>query len=199
MTRSRLTVVCAGLLVGAVALAGCASDDDTADDTAAPTATEAVSPTSSPEASPAATPETTVVASLDAIGAVTTALNLVPGGAALEGGQTDEQSREVWYVLVRDADGAGTELYLDRETGELVAQEPEDVPDIAQGELPALTALDGLQAALGAVPGTEVEEFDLDTENGATVWAVLVAGADGATEVYVDANTGAIVKQERAD
>lgn len=47
--------------------------------------------------------------------------------------------------------------------------------------------------------GSEVEEFDLGTENGATVWAVVVRDADGTTEVYVDAATGDIVKEERED
>lgn len=199
MVRSRVMVaIGVGALTGAVVLTGCSSaDDEPASDspTPTPTATETASPTDGP--SP--TTDAEAVAPLPtAQSAVEAALAVVAGGAVVEGGQTDEAGREVWYVLVRDPAGAGTELYLARDNGDLVQQRAEPLPDVAQGDLPALTALQGLEAALGAVAG-DVVEFDQGTEDGRTVWAVLVSGHDGRFEVYVDASTGDIVKQERDD
>jgi uncharacterized membrane protein YkoI len=93
---------------------------------------------------------------------------------------------------------AGTEVYIDMMSGEVVSERSEALPAEAQGQMPALTAQDGLDAALAAAPDTTVVEFDLGTEDGATVWTVVVNGASGETEVYVDAATGGIVKQESA-
>lgn len=205
MVRSRVFVALSvGVLTGAVVLGGCSSDDDapaggSPAPTQAPSPTPAATDVPSPTDSPSPTTDAQAAGPLPtAQSAVDAALAIVAGGAAIEGGQTDEAGRQVWYVLVRDPAGAGTELYLARDNGDLVQQRPEPVPAVAQGDLPALTAQQGLEAALGAVPG-DVIEFDLGTEQGRTVWAVLVRGDNGRFEVYVDADTGEIIKQERDD
>ncbi|MGB9375611.1 MAG: PepSY domain-containing protein [Jiangellales bacterium] len=200
MRTPKTLIITAVISLSAVGLVGCGGDDTTDDTTAADT--PAATPTAEAPATEETTPEATddaMSGELTAFDAINAALAEVPGGVAVEGGQTDEQGRQVWYVLVRDANAAGTELYVDTMTGEIVSQRGEELPQEAQGQLPALTAQEGMNAALAAVPDTSVVAFDLGTEDGATVWAVVVGGASGETEVYVDAATGGIVKTEATD
>jgi uncharacterized membrane protein YkoI len=44
-----------------------------------------------------------------------------------------------------------------------------------------------------------VTAIDLDTENGRVVWDVDVAGPGGRKAITIDAATGRILEQERAD
>jgi uncharacterized membrane protein YkoI len=51
------------------------------------------------------------------------------------------------------------------------------------------------RTALAAVPGGKVKSTELETEGGKLVWSfdIVRAGVDGATEIQVDAISGAIV------
>jgi uncharacterized membrane protein YkoI len=118
-------------------------------------------------------------------------------GAVVEIGTGTENGAPVWEVLVRTDDGSGVEVYVDQASGAIVKQEPEELPDEARTAAPAVTAADAIATALAAVPG-DVRDVDLGTESGTVVWEVEVAHGGGATEVYVDATTGEIVKQEPA-
>ena len=106
-----------------------------------------------------------------------------------------ERGRLIWEVLVRNANGGGAELYIDAATGEVIKQEPADIPPYARIAAPTVAAGEAMTIALTATPGT-VEEAGLGLEGARTVWEVLVIGADGRVEHYIDAGTGEIIKQE---
>jgi uncharacterized membrane protein YkoI len=199
MNRFRSTaLVFAGLLAAPVLLAGCSSGSGPA---ATVTVTATAESTSSPQSSAPerSAPSSTAPDSgqtLTARTAIDAALAKVPGGAAVEGGRTDEGGQQVWYIVVRDKDGVGTELYLSSATGELVRQRPASLSRLASGKLPKLTAQQGVAAATAEVPGSEAFEFDLETERGTIAWYVVVRDTRGLTEVYVNANTAAIISAE---
>ena len=171
--------------------------------TEAPAAEEAA--TEAPAAEEAATeaPAAEVPASepasapLDAQAAADAALAAVPGGAVIEIDRGTERGLPIWEVLVRNPNGGGTELYLDAATGDVIKQETAGLPPYARASAPTITASAAIAAALSATPGT-VEEVGLGQERGSTVWEVLVAGANGRVEHYIDATTGDIIKQEAA-
>ncbi|MGB7981327.1 MAG: PepSY domain-containing protein [Candidatus Nanopelagicales bacterium] len=201
MKRPTSTIILVGgLLAASGALAGCTSDSE-------PTAPVTVTVTATPEASVPASaapsgspaPDASVGLPLTADTAIDAALSKVPGGAVVAGDRTDEAGQQVWSVEVRGTDGAGTELYLNVDTGAVVRERPTSLSSEASGTLPALSAQEGIAAAVQAVPGSEVLEFDLETEQGTKAWYVLVRDASGLIEVYVNADTGAIISQERDD
>ncbi len=135
---------------------------------------------------------------LDAVQAARRAVELVSGGAVVELEQGREGGVEVWDIDVLQSDGSGTTLYLDRQTGETIRQRPVQLSP-PQTNAPAIPAHEAIGAALGAVPG-EIVELDLDTDRGRVVWEALIAAdAGGHWEVYVDAATGEVLKQERDD
>jgi uncharacterized membrane protein YkoI len=147
--------------------------------------TEATSPTSQPTG-----PE------LDASAAITAATQIVPGDA-IAGGRTGEAGRKVWYITVRENRNTATEVYIDRVSGEKVKQKQEDLPAVAQ-QMPSLSAEQGIEKALEVSPGGAVVEFDLETFRGGPAWYVFMrGGSNGQREAYVDANSGAILKQGR--
>ncbi|QTV80077.1 PepSY domain-containing protein [Microbacterium sp. NIBRBAC000506063] len=68
-----------------------------------------------------------------------------------------------------------------------------------QTTAPAIPADEAIDVALDAVPGGIVE-LDLDTDRGRVVWEALIAAdAGGLWEVYVDAATADVLKQEQDD
>ncbi len=196
-SRPALALLLAGLLTGSIVLTGCSSSSE-------PTAPVTVTVTATPEAMESPSSAATAAASSDpatglpltAETAIDAALVVVPG-TAVAGGRTDEGGQQVWYVEVRDADGKGTEVYLATANGEVVRERPVSLSAVATGQPPALTAQDGIAAAIDAVPNSQVIEFDLETEKGATAWYVLLRDSSGLMEVYVNADTGAIISQER--
>lgn len=197
------------LAAGSMALAGCGGSSEPAppatvtvtttstatDVTATPDAAESSSSSATDEAtsgSPAGLP-------LTAQTAIEAALVAVPGGTAVAGGRTDEGGQQVWYVEVRDAEGNGTEVYLATATGEVVRQRPVSLSAVASGQTPRLTAQEGITAATEAVGSSRVVEFDLETEKGVTAWYVLLEDSTGLVEVYVNADNGALISQQRDD
>ncbi|RDI51039.1 PepSY domain-containing protein [Nocardia mexicana] len=65
---------------------------------------------------------------------------------------------------------------------------------------PSITQDQAKAKALEAVPGATVQNADLDTDRGATVWEVDVIGTDRVEyEVKVDANSGAVLSTDRDD
>jgi hypothetical protein len=67
---------------------------------------------------------------------------------------------------------------------------PTPVPTIAREQ--------AVRIALAAVPGGRVKSAELESENGKLVWSFDITrrGTRGATEVQVDAVTGAIVSRK---
>lgn len=200
MRRFKTSTAIAVVPLTAFSLAACSSDSATPAETVTVTAsptdamaspTEAMSPTetTSPSSQPAG-------AELDASQAIAAATQVVPGDA-IAGGRTGEAGRKVWYITVRENRTTATEVYVDRFTGEQVKQQAENLPAVAQ-QMPSLSAEQGIVKALEVSPGGSVVEFDLESLRGGPVWYVFMrGGSNGQREAYVDANSGAILKQGR--
>jgi uncharacterized membrane protein YkoI len=187
--------------VAAVVATGCSADSENS----ATTDSGATAPAPSSPGSPGTTAEppsespTTgqpraAEAPLDAISAIESAASILPG-EVVAGGRTTEEGTRVWYLTVRDDDGSqGSEIYLNRRTGELVKQQSEVLQPAARGDLPPVSAREALSTALRSAPGASVVEFDLEREDGVRVWYVLVrGGASGQQEIYVDAASGVVL------
>lgn len=193
-----LTAVSSAFLL--LAFAGCSAPSETepeSEQTQSPTAAQ---PTQSEETAHTQAPvptETRIAGPLDASAAVGRAMELAPG-AVVELGMGRERGVEVWEVGVLREDSTGVELYVDRQTADLVRESSLQLSS-EQRTPPAVVALEAIGAALVTVPGS-VTELDLDTERGVVVWEVMVdADAGGRFELYIDATTTQILKQERAD
>lgn len=131
---------------------------------------------------------------IDAAGAASIALEAVPGAVVeLELGR--QRTAIVWEAGVLGSDGSGTEVSIDSQSGEVLSQERLRLSTV-QSTAPAVTAAEAIEIALDTASG-RVKAMDLDTERGATVWEVVVIGTRGGTELYIDATSGTVVKQER--
>lgn len=126
------------------------------------------------------------------------ALDAVPGIVVSIDSEDDDGTGNVWSVQLRDDNGEGIELYIDAETGDVVREEPESVPQEAQGSTPKITAFDAIDIALETVPGGAIDDVDLDTELGVVVWDVVVIDG-GEMDLTIDAETGEVLHQERDD
>jgi uncharacterized membrane protein YkoI len=110
-----------------------------------------------------------------------------------------ERGQAVWEVLVRRPDTTGLEISLNAATGAVLRQERESLPREALGPGPAVSVQQAIATATVAVPGGRVIAIDLDSENGRTVWDVDVAGPGGRSRFSIDAASGRILEQKRAD
>lgn len=131
---------------------------------------------------------------IDATAAVEAALLAVPGDV-VELELERERTTIVWEVGVLGADGSGTEVTIDSQSGEVLRQETLRLSSV-QSTAPAVTAVQAIDIARDTVDG-RVRAMDLDTEQGVVVWEVEVIGTRGGTEIYIDATSGDVVKQER--
>lgn len=134
---------------------------------------------------------------LDAWQAVDVALRTTPG-FAFEVDAENERGRAIWEVKVHQEDGSGIEHYIAVDTGEVLRSTSTRVPRIAATP----TAVDlcaAIVIATDTVPGSQVVEADLDTERGRTIWEVLVRTDTQRIELYVDAETGEVLRQEIDD
>ncbi|MEA5442538.1 PepSY domain-containing protein [Cyanobium gracile] len=138
-------------------------------------------------------------ARITAARAAAIALQRILGGTVVDVDPGIEDGQPVWEVLVRRPDNTGLELYLNATTGAVLRQERESLPREALRPGPAVTVQQAITTAAAAVPGGRVMAIDLDTENGRTVWDADVAGPGGRIEVTIDAATGRILNQKRAD
>jgi len=205
IVMSKFRAGASALLVASLAVAGCSAQDPAPEATSlSPSVTDGpeatTEPTESDDAGPTEEPqdEPSIEGPLDALHAVELALQLAVGAAVVELGRDTEGGREVWEVGVLRDDGAGVELYLDAMDGTVVREQPLSL-DPEQQEPPAVSAEDAIGIALATVPGT-VDELDLGTEMSRVVWeVVVVADAGGEFEIYIDAESGDVLKQERDD
>lgn len=184
----RTLSITASVGLAGLMLVACSGTSDTVI-TQIVTATATSEPTSTP---------TTTDAQLDVTAAIDVALASV-AGVAVAGDLTEEAGRSAWSIEVRDPNIEGIEVYVDAVTGEILREQPERLSDLADGTLPALTAQEGITAALAAQTGGRVTAFDLDREEGVVVWSVVVRTSGGLLEVYVDANSGQVLFSEPAD
>jgi len=142
---------------------------------------------------PDTSPDVDAAGDVTAQGAVDLALAASPGGAVVNLEVGREGLRKVWQVLVRTAEGNGTELSFDYGSGELVNQESETLPLLAR-TAPIVTAAEAIDNAEAAAGGGNVVELQLERELDRTIWEADVAGTSRrGVEVWVDAETGGLL------
>lgn len=181
----------------AVALAGCGSDDDQSDasspstgiESAATPGTDGSDPTAG-GSTPADPSGSTTEQGLSAValaesetGGTAYAVDRESDGWEVELAVGDEQ------VDVR-VDQAGTEVLDTRPDGRL------DDDDRAELDAATVTLTGAIEAALAEVPG-ELEDADLDEDDGTVAWKVSIRESDGAErEVHLDAADGDVLRVE---
>lgn len=198
MTKLSTRIIAVGF-GAAIVLAGCSGG--TGDETPTPPPTLVPAPTADGTQQPTEPPTDAAVEPtqdaaapelpLLALGAVEVALAHTPGAVV----EVDHE-RNQWEVVILTEDGSGVELSIDIASGEVVREESESLSS-EQTSAPTITASEAIEIALAEVPG-ELWDLDLDTENGIVVWEAEVTDEAGVNwEIYIDAETGAIVKVEQ--
>lgn len=206
-STTRIAIV----LVSVLLVSGCGlTTDDAApspsgvEETA--TATTAGEPTDSTEegtetsADETATTSTDEAASpnlpLDALGAVDAALAHQAGVVVVELDLEEDDS--LWEATVLADGGDGIGFYIDVTTGEVI-RESRTALSSWQRTAPAITASEAIGIALQEKPGT-LTDLDLDRDDGRVAWEAVIE-ADDAHEwdLYIDPQTGEILRVERDD
>jgi uncharacterized membrane protein YkoI len=192
-TARRITLLTALPLVGALALAGCSSDDDDRDDVAAPAA-------SAPAASaPSVASSDSSTAGNDALAAAAaTARKAVGSGTVTSIEQ--EAGGTSWQVLVVTADGDEQEVHVDADGKRTTAgptNQTSDPDDTVENErfvgAADLSVAQAATALTKTVSGT-VTELGLDDHVGAVVWeGDVVDGSGTKHSIRIDAGSGKVV------
>lgn len=191
-TARRIALVTALPLVGALALAGCATDDDR-DDVAAPAAS---APSVSATQGSAGTGTAADGKSLAA--AAATAREAVGSGTVTSIEQ--EAGGTSWEVLVVTAGGDEQEVHVAADGDRTTAgptKETADAEDRTENErfvgAADLSVSEAASRLTRAVAGT-VTELGLDDHAGAVVWEGDVTDASGTTHsIRIDAGSGEVV------
>lgn len=198
-TTRRIALLTALPLVGALALAGCSSDDDDRDDVAAPAASAPAA--SAPSVASDGSSSAAATAGNDALPtAAATARKAVGSGTvtAIE----QEAGGTSWEVLVVTADGREQEVHVDadgRRTTAGPTKETSDADDVAEAKrfvgAADLSVAQAASALTKAVSGTvTVTELGLDDHAGAVVWEGDVLDASGTKHsIRIDAGSGEVV------
>ncbi|WP_141718999.1 PepSY domain-containing protein [Curtobacterium sp. ER1/6] len=198
-TARRVAILTALPLVGVLALAGCASDDDR-DDTAAPAASApAVSTPDGSSTGGSSTGGSSAAAGNDALAAaVATAREAIGSGTVTSIEQ--EAGGTSWEVLVVTSDGNEQEVHVEADGGRTTAgptKETSDAEDVAENQrFVGAADLSVTQAAaelVETVPGT-VTELGLDDHRGTVVWEGDVRDDSGTKHgIRIDAGSGKVV------
>ncbi|WP_298583124.1 PepSY domain-containing protein [uncultured Kocuria sp.] len=168
-------------------------EDATGDGTAAPSGS--ASPSGSPGADStagaggeAAVVSSAVAAAQDAVGDDARAFEIAR-----------EDSPASWQIAVASGDREH-ELYVSQDGEDVISQEEEGGLDSDDREKLARVQVsleDGLSTALETVNGT-LDEAQLETEDGSTVWEVEIDEPDGnSVDVFVDVENGSVLKIDR--
>lgn len=196
-TARRIALLSALPLVGALALAGCAGDDDR-DDTAAPAAS-APSVTATDGSTSGSTGSGTDAAGNDALGAAAeTAREAVGSGTVTSIEQ--EAGGTSWEVLVVTADGNEQEVHVAADGERATAgptKETSDAEDVAENQrfvdAADLSVAQAASTLVETVPGT-VTELGLDDHAGTVVWEGDVRDDAGTKHsIRIDAGSGKVV------
>ena len=182
-----------------------ASDTEESTTTAAPTTAAVESTQPSVPGSASSAPPTTAPVSggeatqgpIDALQAIDFAIANTPGEAVgIEA--TTEHDIAVWEIVVLQADGTAVEYLVSIATGEILEIKPSNV---AVASAPVVTLVEAIEIATSAVPDSVIVEARLDTESGQVVWDVRVRqlGAGVEVELFIDTETGEIIRQEVDD
>ncbi len=126
--------------------------------------------------------------------AIDIALEKVPG-TVISVELDDHKGSSVWEVKVRAQDDSGTELYIDRISGEVLRQNAEKLDDEELAD-PKLSIVEAIAKIQEVEPGMIVE-IALDKERRTLVWEAKVHNASGnRMEVQLDADTGEVLRVE---
>lgn len=193
-TARRIALVTALPLVGALALAGCATDDDR-DDVAAPAAS---APSVSATQGSAGTATATAADGKSLAAAAATAREAVGSGTVTSIEQ--EAGGTSWEVLVVTAGGDEQEVHVAADGDRTTAgptKETADAEDRTENErfvgAADLSVSEAASRLTRAVAGT-VTELGLDDHAGAVVWEGDVTDASGTTHsIRIDAGSGEVV------
>lgn len=193
-TARRIALVTALPLVGALALAGCATDDDR-DDVAAPAAS---APAVSATEGRAGTATATAADGKSLAAAAATAREAVGSGTVTSIEQ--EAGGTSWEVLVVTAGGDEQEVHVAADGERTTAgptKETADAEDRTENERVVgaadLSVSEAASRLTRAVAGT-VTELGLDEHAGAVVWEGDVTDASGTTHsIRIDAGSGEVV------
>ena len=191
MKNLKRVAVLGSTVVLAISLGACSGG------TTSTTTETGTSETASSAATTSESSASTVEPKVTAEEAVQIALKRVPGEVVeieLEGHKSDP----VWEVVVRGEDGAGSELKIDALSGEILKEKSEDLSK-GQEETPKVSALEAIDIALEAMPGT-LKEAELELEDSVLIWEVKVRAENSDKYKFeIDADTGEILKQEKHD
>lgn len=111
--------------------------------------------------------------------------------------------KAVWEVKVVSAEGS-TEVLVDVSTGQVVGEKDRSTrPDseaLARLDSAKLDFAQAIGLILAEAPGEEITEISLDTDRGTVTWeAELVTAGNQKREIYIDAVTGDVLKNEIDD
>lgn len=192
---SRTARTLASVAAVALLVSGCGDDADEGDQTNTTQGTP--SPTLEPPNADepdegSAAPDASQ--GVNATDAIDRALEAVQGDV-LSLDREDDNSR--WEVLVRTADGNGTEVWVDATSGDVLDQRSEEVPSEARDGAPSFTAKEAVEAAETAVGSGSVTDLDIDRERGTVIWEVTVEDNGNETDVKIDASSGEVLSQEQ--
>ncbi|PYY62314.1 MULTISPECIES: PepSY domain-containing protein [unclassified Curtobacterium] len=199
-TARRIALVTALPLVGALALAGCATDDDDRDDVAAPAASApSVSATEGATGDDDTTTDAAAAPGEDAlVAAAATAREAVGSGTVTSVEQ--EAGGTSWEVIIVTSDGAEQEVHVDADGERTTAgptEETADADDVAENErfvgAADLSVAQAASTLTKTVRGT-VTELGLDDHAGTVVWEGDVLDGSGTTHsIRIDAGSGKVV------
>lgn len=199
-TARRIALVAALPLVGALALAGCASDDDDRDDVAAPAASApSVSSTDGTASGSSTGTATSAAASNDALAAAAATARKTVGSGTVTAIE-QEAGGTSWEVLVVTTDGTEHEVHVDADGERTTAgptEDTTDAEDVAENQrfvgAADLSVTQAAEAVTKTVPGT-VTELGLDDHRGTVVWEGDVRDTSGTKHsIRVDAGSGKVV------
>jgi len=202
MRNNKLLLTGSIVVAAALGLTACGSSGDSADEqmppsieVEAPEATE-----TQPEATETA-PETETETSGDlhentvsAIAAIDLAESET-GGVAYQLSDDDDESH--WEVDL-NVDGTEVEVRINWAGTEIINRENDDAVDadkLQKLDAATLTIQDAIKAA-SPHAGGYVDDAELDEENGVVTWEIQFEDGPNEWEVYVNAQTGEIIKVE---
>jgi uncharacterized membrane protein YkoI len=134
-------------------------------------------------------------AGVDALVAVAAAEAAVADSAAVELSREDDDGGGSWAVTLRAGqNGRGLQIGAN---GQVVDNTSEQLDQDQLGDPPTVSIQRAIETAQQRVSGGRVTDAELTTEDGRRVWDVSVGAAGGDRELWIDAASGEVVREER--
>ncbi|HEU5485936.1 MAG TPA: PepSY domain-containing protein [Microlunatus sp.] len=133
------------------------------------------------------------VGRVDALGAVAAAEAAVADSSAV-GLSRDDDDSGVWEVTLRAGEN-GRSLRIGQDAA-VLGNSSEQLDTDQRGEQPTVTIQRAIQTAQQRVVGGVVTDAELTSETGRRVWDVSVEAAGGDRELWIDAASGEVLREE---